>query len=268
MDKNLQILCDKALNEKEKSIHFRSILRELENKKDQYAFFWHYREMAILLLQQIITCYPLIGKDKFTNEVSSGLCTIMNIYQIIVIDDEVRHHFMTGQYLFYFYPFMNIDEVANKYETVKICCVCIIGALLNVSMDETVTFLKYTEMVPLSLKIMDLGTEVAKVVTIHLFYKILSTESGLDYMVQTYDRYITIAMTFNSIIYQLVNMPSNNVLSLILDCFILMCSRDNVLMNMHGKPPDALLNNVILGMIERDAYCKDKFDLFMKLIKR
>lgn len=268
MDKDLQILCDKALLEEEKSKHFKDILQVLESKEDQHIHFWRYNEIPILLLQEVIKCYYLIGTDMFTPEACSNVCVVLNIFQVVVVEDEIRAHFLAGQFPFYLYPFMNITEQSNKYESLRIACLCIIGTLMKKNVEEIITFLKNTEIVPLTLKIMDIGTEVSKLITIHIFYKILNTADGLEYMVQTFDRFVAIAMVFNSIIYQSLTNPSKRVIAVILDCYSRMCAKENVKESLQNKPPDSLMNNGIIKLIESDPTCKEKYDKFMDIIKR
>lgn len=262
------ILCDKILSEKNKTPYFRDILRQLESRKDQLLYFWWYREIPIVLMQEVITYYYLVGTEQFTPEASSSLCVILNIFQVLVVEREIMEHFLAGQFPFYLYPFLNITEQSNKYESIRIACLCIIGTLLNQDIDEMVNFLKNTEIVPMALKIMDIGSEVAKIITINIFYKILNTTEGLEYMVQTFDRFVAISMVFNSIVYQCLSIPSKHVIAVIIDCYIRMCQKDNVKESLQNKPPDCLMNDAIIKFIESDAVCKAKYINFMDLIKR
>ena len=60
--------------------------------------------------------------------------------------------------------------------------------------EEVIKFLLSTEIIPLSLRIMEHGSELSKTVATFILQKILTDDTGLNYVCQTYERFSHVAM--------------------------------------------------------------------------
>jgi CCR4-NOT transcription complex subunit 9 len=236
----------------------------LESNRSQAIHVWSYNGIPLLLLQEIVQAYYIINTDRFTTEESAKICVVLNITQILIEVKEVRTHFINSQLPFYLYPYLNISDKSPQYESLRIASLGVVGALLK---DEyIINHLKNTEVVPLTLKIMDIGSEVSKIIASYIFLKIIKSNEGLDYACQTFDRFVAISVILNSMVYQCINHPSPRLLNNILECYMRLSTKENVKMSFKAKKPDALMNAEIQRQIEKDSSCKEKFDLFMRNI--
>jgi len=64
----------------------------------------------------------------------------------------------------------------------------------QISLQDMVSFLLTTEIIPLCLRIMETGQELSKTVATFVLQKILVDEAGLIYICSTYDRFSHVAM--------------------------------------------------------------------------
>lgn len=64
----------------------------------------------------------------------------------------------------FLYPFLNTVHKGKPYEYLRLVSLGVIGALVKRDDPQVVNFLLHTEIIPLSLRIMDRGTELSKTV--------------------------------------------------------------------------------------------------------
>lgn len=268
MDPMLKILCQKALTDQDNPEHLRAILSIIQKNTTQANYFYNYPSISILLLQKLISTYYVLDTPIFTPEESSKICTVLNIYQVLLEIQEIKDHFMNAQLAFYLYPFLNVTQQTKQYESLRIASLGVLGTLLKNDEKQTIEFLKNTELVPLTLKIMDIGSEVSKVIATHIFVQIINNDEGLEYVCQTFDRFVAITMILNSMVYQCIASPSKKIIEFALDCYIRLCQMENVRSNFCNKKPDALMNKEIQRQIAANKECAIKFEKFMNIIHK
>jgi CCR4-NOT transcription complex subunit 9 len=90
---------------------------------------------------------------------------------------------------------------------------------------DVITFLLNTEIIPLSLRIMERGSDLSKTVATFIVQKILCDESGLNYVCQTPERFIAvncrqICQVLNVMIDNMKEQPSPRLLKHIIRCYL------------------------------------------------
>lgn len=265
MNEEFRVLCKKFLIEKENTNNIRAILKLLELNKSYRYDFWNYNCMPLLLLEELSRCYDIIKTPEYTEIENSRLCTILNIIQTILNDSTIKDEFIESEFTCYLYPFMNIDDVHIKYESLRVACLGIICVLLQDDDDKAIDHLKRTEIVPLSLKIMEIGTETSKYLALHVFSKIASNEEGLIYMCGSFNRFISVIIIFNSMLYQMASFPNIKLIKLILKCIITMCKVPNIRKSFKNRQMDGFSNVNIMRHIKDDAEAHGLYDSFIRL---
>lgn len=216
MNEELRALCKKFFVEKDNHNNLKTIQKLLEQNKPYHLSFWNYNCIPLLLLEEITKYYNTIKTPEFTDNDNVRLCIILNILQTILDDDTVKNEFIESEFTCYLYPFLNIDDQSQRYETLRIACLGIICMLLKKNENNVIDYLQRTEIVPLSLKIMEIGTETSKYLALHAFSKIASNEEGVNYMCGTFNRFVSITIVFDSMLYQMANAPNMKIVKLCL----------------------------------------------------
>jgi CCR4-NOT transcription complex subunit 9 len=94
----------------------------------------------------------------------------------------------------FIYPFLNTTCKARPFEYLRVSSLGVIGALVKTDDADVVAFLLTTEIIPLSLRIMEVGSELSKTVATFIVQKILLDDNGLQHVCQTYERFSHVAL--------------------------------------------------------------------------
>jgi CCR4-NOT transcription complex subunit 9 len=94
----------------------------------------------------------------------------------------------------FLYPFLNTNSKTRPFEYLRLTSLGVIGALVKTDETEVITFLLTTEIIPLCLRIMEMGSELSKTVATFIVQKILLDDLGLQYICQTYERFSHVAL--------------------------------------------------------------------------
>ena len=93
-----------------------------------------------------------------------------------------------------------------------------IGALVKVDDTDVINFLLSTEIIPLCLRTMELGSELSKTVATFIVQKILSDEVGLQYICATAERCYAVGTVLGGMVTALAEQPSVRLLKHIIRC--------------------------------------------------
>ncbi|KAF7684499.1 Cell differentiation protein rcd1 [Astathelohania contejeani] len=264
MNKELEVLCKQALEKEERSTILTNIYKLLEEMPNESTLIWNYPGFSILLIQEITMTYYQLNTPAFTPKESGRICTVLNILQVLV---PVNYKsFIDGQFVFFLYPFLNTSDRQAHYEALRISSLSVLCTLFKSTDDNLLNRLKNTEIVPLTLKIMDTGTEIAKEIAIYIFLKLIRNKEGLDYVCQTFERFVAISIVLNSMLIQSLDLRSYHLLRSILECYVILTSKENVRISFYGRKPEAFTNPRVIKLIEGDEECLKLYKEFDRLL--
>lgn len=217
------------------------------------------------------------------NKTFQNVITILNILQIIVNDPTIRLDFIKLHLPFYIYPYLNRPSLSKQSESLRIASLGVFGQLLKEKDTRVLNYLMSTEMVPFCLKLMDIGTPISKKISIYIFYSILQTEEGLEYACQTFERFIAITVILNSMCQQIydqydllqqkepmeINITSDQpdfspLLSPIIDCYLRLVHKSNVLLSFRAQQPDVIIDKRMRKLMGKS---KQKWEQLKKIIE-
>ena len=98
-----------------------------------------------------------------------------------------------------------------------------IWALLKTDDPDVINFLLSTEIIPLSLRIMETGSELSKTVATFVLQKILLDDEGLNYICTTYDRFCAVTSVLAKVVASLVNNMAPRLLKHTIRCYLRFC---------------------------------------------
>lgn len=223
----------------------------------------------------------IFSGGQLKNKTFQNVITILNILQIIVNDPSIRLDFIKLHLPFYIYPYLNRPSLSKQSESLRIASLGVFGQLLKEKDTQILKYLMSTEMVPFCLKLMDIGTAISKKISIYIFYSIIQTEEGLEYACQTFERFIAITVILNSMCQQIYDQYEKSVthsnkiflddedfsplLSPILDCYLRLARKPNVLMSFRTQPPDAIIDKRMSRLLGRS---KEKYEQLKRVIEQ
>ncbi|RVD92191.1 cell differentiation Rcd1 [Tubulinosema ratisbonensis] len=228
--------------------------------------FWHTDGVPIFFLQELTNIYEVLDSDKLKNEEISYTCMVMNVLKLIATNKEVRNEMIKIQLPFYLYPYMNNPKVTQKYELLRISALSYLDVFVETPDKSVVTFFKKSELIPLSLKCMDIGSVISKILASKIFLFILKEKEGLEYAVQTLERFVTIGIVLNVVLGQCVGFKSPELIRNILECYCILVTEENVKLSFKNSMPKNLTDERILSKIKNDEVCRDLFQRFYSCV--
>lgn len=256
----------KILEDTNRSKELGEVLKIIENDPALAKLFWEYDKVPLVLMQELLNAYKTLNTDNFTDGESTRLCITLNIFQVLLHIKSIKEFFIDANLAFYLYPFLNVTQTSQNYENLRIASLGVVATFLSINDNTTIELIKNTEIIPLTLKIMDLGSEVSKILALHVFLKIIENDEGIEYVCQTFDRFLAISVILNSMLYQCISSPSVKLHEYILDCYIKLTEKENVKMIYRNKKPDAFSNSEVIKQIQEDPLLHQKYEKFMKMI--
>lgn len=199
-------------------------LVELSKKREQYEdlawVLWHSFGVMSVLIQEIITVYPLLSPPTLTSNASNRVCNALALLQCVASHPETRSLFLNAHIPLFLYPFLNTVSKTRPFEYLRLTSLGVIGALVKNDSSEVITFLLSTEIIPLCLRIMETGSELSKIVAIFIVQKILLDDIGLGYICQTYERFYAVGTVLINMVAQLVETQSVRLLKHVVRCYL------------------------------------------------
>ena len=219
-DRDSIIQCVNDLKDKDKRERALSKLsKKREYLQDLAPVIWHSIGTISALLQEIISIYPLLSPTLMTVNVSNKACNVLALLQCVAAHPSTRSLFLKANIQLFLYPFLNTISKSRAYEYLRLTSLGVIGALVKIDDPEVINNLLHTEIIPLSLRIMERGTELSQTVATFIIQKILSDNSGLSYICQTKQRFFTVISVMDTMVKAQTSQPSQRLLKHIARCY-------------------------------------------------
>lgn len=258
--------CDLAIRKPEDIGNLERLFAELKRSSGMALHVWNYDSMPIFLLQETVSPYLVLNTDSFGEGDSSRLCVVLNILQILVGDTEVKRVFVDARFPYYIYKYLVTSSSGPQHETLRISALGVIGSLLRNGDKYIHKHLKTTEIVPLLLKIIDLGSETSQLLSVNIFGMIIGSDDGLNYACQTFDRFSAINLMFSTLTSQAVQQGSVELVKAVLRVYIRLCEKPHIRTLLSSKRPDGLFTDEASRLISSNKECESLFRRFGGLI--
>jgi CCR4-NOT transcription complex subunit 9 len=126
---------------------------------------WHSCGTIAALLQEIVSIYPMLSPPTLTAGASNRVCNALALLQVVASHPDTRTLFLNAHIPLYLYPFLNTVSKTRPFEYLRLTSLGVIGALVKVDDTEVINFLLSTEIIPLCLRTMEMGSELSKTVS-------------------------------------------------------------------------------------------------------
>jgi CCR4-NOT transcription complex subunit 9 len=199
-------------------------LLDLSKKREAFPdlapILWHSRATMAALLQEIVSIYPLLSPPTLTAHASNRVCNALALLQCVASHPDTRALFLNAHVPLFLYPFLNTVSKTRPFEYLRLTSLGVIGALVKVDDTDVINFLLNTEIIPLCLRTMELGSELSKTVATFIVQKILLDEVGLNYICATAERFFAVGAVLGSMVQSLAEQRSVRLLKHIIRCYL------------------------------------------------
>ncbi|EIE26789.1 Rcd1-like protein [Coccomyxa subellipsoidea C-169] len=199
-------------------------LLELSKRRESFPelapVLWHSFGTVAALIQEVVSIYPVLSPPVLSAHASNRVCNALALLQCLASHQDTRSLFLKAHVPLFLYPFLNTTSKTRPFEYLRLTSLGVIGAIVKVDDTEIINFLLTTEIIPLCLKTMEMGSELSKTVATFIVQKILLDNVGLGYVVQTAERFFAVSAVLNNMVLALPEQPSVRLLKHIIRCYL------------------------------------------------
>ncbi|XXG77242.1 hypothetical protein AAC387_Pa08g1427 [Persea americana] len=219
-------------------------LLDLSKKRELFQdlapMLWHSFGTIAALLQEIVSIYPVLSPPNLTPAASNRVCNALALLQCVASHPDTRTFFLNAHIPLYLYPFLNTTSKTRPFEYLRLTSLGVIGALVKVDDSEVISFLLSTEIIPLCLRTMEMGSELSKTVATFIVQKILLDDIGLRYICATPERFYAVGRVLASMVASLAEQPSTRLLKHIIRCYLRLSENPRACEALKNCLPDML----------------------------
>ncbi|KAL2956482.1 hypothetical protein AAZX31_18G088500 [Glycine max] len=222
-------------------------LLELSKKRELFQdlapLLWNSFGTIAALLQEIVSIYPVLSPPNLT-PAQSNRC--------VASHPDTRMLFLNAHIPLYLYPFLNTTSKSRPFEYLRLTSLGVIGALVKVDDTEVISFLLSTEIIPLCLRTMEMGSELSKTVATFIVQKILLDDVGLDYICTTAERFFAVGRVLGNMVAALAEQPSSRLLKHIIRCYLRLSDNPRACDALRSCLPDMLRDATFSTCLRED----------------
>lgn len=231
-------------------------LLELSKKRELFQdlapLLWNSFGTIAALLQEIVSIYPVLSPPNLTPAQSNRVCNALALLQCVASHPDTRMLFLNAHIPLYLYPFLNTTSKSRPFEYLRLTSLGVIGALVKVDDTEVISFLLSTEIIPLCLRTMEMGSELSKTVATFIVQKILLDDVGLDYICTTAERFFAVARVLGNMVGALAEQPSSRLLKHIIRCYLRLSDNPRACDALRSGLPDMLRDTTFSSCLRED----------------
>ncbi|WOK94766.1 cell differentiation protein [Canna indica] len=231
-------------------------LLELSKKRDIFQdlapLLWHSYGSIAAILQEIISIYPYLSPPTLSPAASNRVCNALALLQCVASHPETRILFLNAHIPLYLYPFLNTTNKTRPFEYLRLTSLGVIGALVKMDDSDVISFLLQTEIIPLCLRTMEMGSELSKTVATFIVQKILLDDVGLHYICATADRFYAVGQVLGSMVTSIADQPSTRLLKHIIRCYLRLSEHPRACASLNGCLPDTLKDGTFNSCLRDD----------------
>ncbi|KAJ1698121.1 hypothetical protein LUZ63_006633 [Rhynchospora breviuscula] len=221
--------------------------------QDYSLIIWNTPGFVAFILQEILRIYPYINhEEQIPDDDCHRVSCAISLFQPVAKDSRVRAHFLRAEIPRYLYPFLNNPTKSTNFDKLRLTSLGIIGFLVKEVDLEAVNFLLQSEVIPLCLHCIEVGTDWCRIAAVFILEKILRTDIGMRYTCVPHERFVEINRVLSSMFTLTRNRPSSRLLRRVIYCFYLFSCNERVAKNLYGLLPDALKDESYVHMF-RDS---------------
>ncbi|XP_024026008.1 CCR4-NOT transcription complex subunit 9 [Morus notabilis] len=231
-------------------------LLELSKKRELFQdlapLLWNSFGTIAALLQEIVSIYPVLSPPNLTPAQSNRVCNALALLQCVASHPDTRMLFINAHIPLYLYPFLNTGSKSRPFEYLRLTSLGVIGALVKVDESQVINFLLSTEIIPLCLRTMEMGSELSKTVATFIVQKILLDDTGLDYICTTAERFFAVGRVLGSMVAAQAEQPSSRLLKHIIRCYLRLSDNPKACDALRSCLPDMLRDSTFSSCLHED----------------
>lgn len=247
----LEQLCEELLTDS-KLDTLQQLLQFIKEQPEFVIDLWHHPLIPIFFIQEIVSSYTIFD-EPISSTQQKRLIIILKLIQYFIDCQTTRNHLLYSQIIYYLFPFINNNNSENI--NIRTTVLFIIHKLLLNGDDLTIGFFVNTELIPLTLKVMEF-TDKERVLGMSIFLAMFNNQKGLEYTCQTFERFMAVSTVFNSLLEYSAATGNYELLTMILKCYLRFASRENARMCLITNKPTNLESENVKRSVTKNVELK------------
>ncbi|KAM7498913.1 hypothetical protein LguiA_023327 [Lonicera macranthoides] len=245
IEQHILDLCNPDL--RENALHELSKNKEL--CQDLALILWSSFGSIAALIQEVVLIYPVLSPPNVTSAQSTRACNALALLQCVASHPDTRMLFIKAHLPLYLYPFLNTSSKSRPFEYLRLTSLGVIGALVKVDDTKIISFLLSSEIIPLCLRTMEMGSELSKTVATFILQKILLDDLGLDYICTTAERFFAVGRVLGNLV---ADGPSLRLLKHIIRCYLRLSDNPRACDALRSCLPETLRDATFTSYLHED----------------
>ncbi|EPR79231.1 Cell differentiation protein Rcd1 [Spraguea lophii 42_110] len=263
---NFEQLCENFIINRERFQYLEEISKLLLTDPERAQDIWCYGTMPLVLLDEVVKSYLVFDYKEIPEEEYNKAVMVLNVLQTLVEDRLVRREFIFTDFPIFILPFLNSRKFTRELESSRLAALGVIGTLVKDGDVDIINYLKDTDIVPLTLKTMDSGSEISKAISGYIFLKILQTRDGLESLTARFEKFMLICDVINSMITNAIKKSSKRILTPALQCLRKILDIKQVKRALKSEIPPFLKDLQIKELLRNDANMLSVYDEIIDIL--
>ncbi|KAK4398547.1 CCR4-NOT transcription complex subunit [Sesamum angolense] len=181
---------------------------------------WFSFGTVAILLQEVLSVYPLLSPPSLTPEQSNRVCNALALLQCVASHPDTKILFAQARIPFYLYIFLGTIGESRPFEYLRLATLGVMGALVKVPDTRVIIFLLSSEIMPLCLRAMETGSALSRAVATFIVQKLLMDDVGLQYICYLPERVFAVNHALENVLASLAEQPSTRLLKHVIRCYL------------------------------------------------
>ncbi|THG10285.1 hypothetical protein TEA_010545 [Camellia sinensis var. sinensis] len=140
------------------------------------------RCLSTFLLEEVLAFSQLMVDGSLTVRATKRLVNVLTLFQCIAANKETRYKFVKSYVPNFLVPLILFDSPSEIYENVRAVALSVFGILCQAREPEIIQWALESNMVEVCQISIEIGSELSKVIGMHIFEAIMQDESGMSYI--------------------------------------------------------------------------------------
>ncbi|XP_052858150.1 CCR4-NOT transcription complex subunit 9 [Drosophila gunungcola] len=231
---------------------------------------WHSFGAVSGLLQEVVSIYPAILANELNGQQSQRICAAIGLFQAMTSHPFIGIELMRCQFLCYLMPLLKLTPQTRSVEHVRLSVLSVVCGLLKSDHPQIVGYFLGTELIPLILRQLELGSSMSKVLCAFVLCRILEHEVGLTFASRRLARRLHLIHTLARVVHQLTLEPEPRVLKHVVRVYSRLADHPESLQLIFNHLPAQLRNGYFCqdSLLGFENASLELADLNRKLVNR
>ncbi|KAK8811357.1 hypothetical protein WA158_003091 [Blastocystis sp. Blastoise] len=199
-------------------------LAELSKKRtsqDELAkALWNSFGTMTILLEEIVSSYPLLDPPRLTQKESVRLCNVLVLLQTLVSSPETYLNIIQSSILVYIYPIIKTSSKKKTVYYARLTGLGVIGAISKMESNDVIPFFLKNDVIGICLTNIENGSILEQTIATFILQKITQDSKGSQYINASPNRLQMVCNTLSSVIEKMDEKPDKRLLKHVVRCFL------------------------------------------------